>query len=138
MEDRFQSHFARAYIRVLMADLARLKQQPREMTKQFIMRFKQAKIKCFSGLSEVEFIKLAQDGLDYELRKKFERMTFLDLFELSKRATHYESVLKEENQQRTSSYETYYQDLNYEVDLAEFVGNRPFTSDALAMKDTQA
>lgn len=65
-------------------------------------------------------------------------MTFFDLFELSERATRYESILWEENQWRTSSYGTYYQDLNYEVDLEDFVGYRPFTCDTLARKDTQA
>ncbi len=57
------------------------------------MRFKRAKARCLSGLPEVDFVKLAQDGLDFELRKKFEGMTFFNLFELSERATRYESIL---------------------------------------------
>lgn len=52
-------------------------------------------------------------------------------------AIRYESILLEENQRCNFSYRTYYQDPNYEVDLAEFVGNRPFTCDALARKDIQ-
>lgn len=108
------------------------------MAEQFIMQFKQAKSKCFSGLSEVEFVKLARDGLNFELRKNSERMTFFDLFKLSARAAWYENILREENQWSTFSYGTYYQDPNYEVDLTEFVGNWPFTCNALARKDTQA
>lgn len=71
MEDKFQSHFARADIGVSMGDLAKLMQQPREMAEQFIVRFKRAKAKCLSGLPEVKFVKLAQDRLDFEFRKKF-------------------------------------------------------------------
>lgn len=53
------------------------------MAKQFIMQFKQVKSRCLSSLPEVTFINLAQDGLNFEFRKKFEGMTFFNLFELS-------------------------------------------------------
>lgn len=99
------------------------------------MRFKRAKSRCLSGLPEVELVKLAQDGLDFKLTKKFEGMTFFDLFELSERATRYENILQEDNQCRNLSYGTYYQDPNYEVSVAEFVGNKPFTCEALSKKD---
>jgi hypothetical protein len=46
-------------------------------------------------------------------------VTFIDLFELSERASRFEGLLKEENQRRNSSYGTNYQDLNYEIDLVE-------------------
>lgn len=64
-------------------------------------------------------------------------MTFFDLFELIEMVTWYESILRKENQQCIASYGTY-QELNYKVDLAKFVGNRPFTCDASARKDSQA
>lgn len=102
------------------------------------MRFKRAKSRCLSGPPKVEFVKLAQDRLDFELRKKFEGMTFFDLFELSERATRYKNILREDNQHQNSLYGTYYQDPNYEVNLVEFAGNRPFTCEALARKDSQA
>lgn len=64
-----------------MANLARLKQQLEEITENFIIRLKRAKSRCLNGLPEVEFVKLSQDGLNFKLRKKFEGMTFFNLFE---------------------------------------------------------
>uniref|UniRef100_A0A2N9GH53 Reverse transcriptase domain-containing protein n=1 Tax=Fagus sylvatica TaxID=28930 RepID=A0A2N9GH53_FAGSY len=72
-------------------------------------------------LPEVGYVKIAIDGLNFELRKKFEGITFIDLFELSERAFRFEGLLKEENQRKNSSYGTYYQDPNYEIDLAEYI-----------------
>jgi hypothetical protein len=134
MEEKFQSHFARSNIEVSMADLARLKQKPDESAEQFIMIFKRIRTRCYMTLPEAEYVKIAIDGLNFELRKKFEGITFVDLFELSERASRFEGLLKEENQRKNSSYGTYYQDPNYEIDLAEYVGRGPFVCDALHKK----
>ena len=84
-----------------MADLARLKQKPDESAEQFIMRFKRIRTRCLTTLLEVEYVKIAIDGLNFELRKKFEGITFIDLFELPERASRFEGLLKEENQRKT-------------------------------------
>jgi hypothetical protein len=86
----------------------------------------------------VEYVKIAIDGLNFELRKKFEGITFIDLFELSERVSRFEGLLKEENQRKIFFYETYYQDPNYEIDLAKCVGQRPFVCEALHKKQIQA
>ena len=138
MEEKFQSHFARSNVGVSMTNLARLKQKHDESTEQFIMRFKRVKTQCLTTLPEVEYIKIAIDSLSFELRKKFEGVTFIDLFELSERAFRFEGLLKEENQRRNSSYGTYYQDPNYEIDLVEYVGQGPFVCEALYKKLIQA
>ena len=122
MEEKFQSHFARSNIGVSMADLVQLKQKPDESAEQFIMRFKRIRTRCHTTLPEAEYIKIAIDDLNFELRKKFEGITFVDLFKLSKRASRLKGLLKEENQRKNSSYGTYYQDPNYKIDLAEYVG----------------
>jgi hypothetical protein len=80
MEEKFKSHFARSNIGVSMVDLARLKQKPDEFAEQFIMRFKRIKTQCLTMLPEAEYVKIAIDGLNFELRKKFEGITFIDLF----------------------------------------------------------
>jgi hypothetical protein len=85
-------------------------------------------------LPKVEYVKIAIDGLNFELRKKFERITFIDLFELLEKASRFEGLLKEENQRKNSSYGTYYQDPNYEIDLAKYVGQRLFVCEALHKK----
>ena len=102
------------------------------------MRFKKIRTQCHTNLPEVEYVKIAIDGLNFELRKKFEEITFIDLFELSERASKFEGLLKEENQRKNSSYGTYYQDPNYKIDLAEYVGRGPFVCDALHKKQIQA
>lgn len=83
------------------------------------------------ALPEQEFVTLAQKGLDIELRKKFEGMEKRDFFELSTKVTRYENLLKEEAQRRNSSYGTYYQDPNYEIGIAEKVGEKPITCPSL-------
>ena len=65
-------------------------------------------------------------------------MTFIELFELLERASRFEGLLKEENQRRNSSYGTYYQEPNYEIDLVEYVGQSPFVCEALYKKQIQA
>jgi hypothetical protein len=102
------------------------------------MRFKMIRTRCHTTLPEAEYVKIAIDGLNFELRKKFEGITFVVLFELSERASRFEGLLKEENQRKNSSYGTYYQDPNYEIDLAEYVGRGPFVCDALHKKQSQA
>ena len=89
-------------------------------------------------MPETEYIKIAINGLSFELRKKFEAITFIDLFELSERAFRFEGLSKEENQRKNSSYGTYYQDPNYEIDLAEYIGQGPFVCEALYKKQIQA
>ncbi|GKV13734.1 hypothetical protein SLEP1_g24718 [Rubroshorea leprosula] len=61
----------------------RSQERPRETSEAFLARFQKAKLKCRVALPKQEFVKLAQNGLDIELRKKFEGMEFCDFFELS-------------------------------------------------------
>jgi hypothetical protein len=94
MEEKFQSHFARSNIGVSMADLAQLKQKPDESAEQFIMRFKRIRTRCHTTLPEAKYVKIAIDGLHFELRNKFEGIMFINLFELLERASRFEGLLK--------------------------------------------
>lgn len=78
-------------------------------------------------------MKLAQDGLDYELKKKFEGMKFRDLFDLSTRATRYEAILQEGQNIKHQALGTYYQDIegDIEVDVAQVIGKNPIVCDTL-------
>jgi hypothetical protein len=122
MEEKFLNHFARTDLGISMADLARLKQELGETADQFIMRFKRTRLRCQTQLPESEHIRFAVNGLNFELRKKFEGVNFYDLFDLADKATRYEGLLREENQRRNTSIGAYYQDPNFEVDVAEFIG----------------
>ena len=50
-----------------------------------------ARAKYWARIPDKKFIMIAQQGLELELRKKFERMKFKDIYELGVRASRYES-----------------------------------------------
>ena len=52
---------------------------------------------CKIFLPEIEYVKIAQRGLDIELRKKFQGIEFRDFYELSAKVAEYEELLREEN-----------------------------------------
>ena len=64
--------------------------------------------RCKIFLPETEYMKMAQRGLDIELRKKFQGMEFRDLYELSAKVAEYEELLREENYRRKATIGTYY------------------------------
>ncbi len=74
-----------------MIDLAKLRQENAEIVEKFIMRFKRGRLRCQTPLLETEYIKFAVGGLNFELRKK----NFYYLFDLSDKASRYESLLRE-------------------------------------------
>ena len=91
-----------------MVDLSKFKQRQGESVEQYIDRFKKVKTRYHVYMPEIKVIRLAQNGLDFELRKKFDGMMFRDLFELSSRATSCEAILREEQQRNAASLGTYY------------------------------
>ena len=72
-------------------------------------------------LPEPEFVKLAQNGLEFRLRKKFDAIEFRDLVELTAQVSRYEALLEEESERNSSSLNTYYKDPNYEIETAEII-----------------
>lgn len=88
----------------------------------FVDRFKKMKNRCKVFLPETEFVKMAQKGLDFELRKKFQGMEFRDFFELAAKVAEYEELLREESYKKKTTMGTYYQDVE-EIALAEIRSN---------------
>ncbi|GKV51959.1 hypothetical protein SLEP1_g58572 [Rubroshorea leprosula] len=125
MEDLFHIQFYRSEPEVSMANLSRLVQRLGETSEAFISRFWKAILKCRVALPEQEFVKLAQNGLEIELRKKFEGMEFRDFFELSYKVARYENLLQDDTQRKFASYGTYYGDANFDLDVAEVVADKP-------------
>ncbi|GKV33998.1 hypothetical protein SLEP1_g42429 [Rubroshorea leprosula] len=125
MEDLFHTQFYCCEPEVSMADLLRLAQKPGESSEAFLARFRRARLKCRVALPEQEFVKLAQNGLDIELQKKFEGMEFQDFYELSYKVARYENLLKEDVQKKVASHGTYYSDPNFDHDVAEVVTDKP-------------
>ncbi|GKV04390.1 hypothetical protein SLEP1_g16548 [Rubroshorea leprosula] len=125
IEDLFHTQFYRCGPEVSMVDLSRLAQKPGELSEAFLARFLRARLKCRVALPEQEFVKLAQNGLDIELRKKFEGMEFRDFYELSYKVARYENLLKEDVQKKAASHGIYYSDPNFDLDVAEVVTDKP-------------
>ena len=65
--------------------LSRVTQRNGVTTDLFIFRFKKMRNKCKIHLPKIEYVKMAQRGLDIELRKKFQGMKFKDFYELATR-----------------------------------------------------
>ena len=63
----------------------------------FISWFKKVSNRCKIHLPETKYVKMAQRGLDIELRKKFQGMEFRDFYELATKVIEYKELLKEES-----------------------------------------
>ncbi|CAI0374579.1 unnamed protein product [Linum tenue] len=149
MEQIFHAQFYRSEREVSMADLARMRQEPGESLEHFLTNFKNARNRCFVNLTEREFVKLAQGGLSFELRKKFQDREFSDLFQLMSCAVRYESLLQEEENRRSASRGQYFPNIGYpvnhigqeanevEVDLAELTPGKPYVCALLAKMDNE-
>ena len=63
---------------------------------------------CKIFFPESEYVKMAQRGLDIELRKNFQGIEFKDFYKLAVKVTKYEELLKKENQRRKNAMGTYF------------------------------
>ena len=108
MERQFHTQFFRTEPEVCIAELSRVTQRAGESADLFIARFKRMRNRCKIMLPEGEYIKMAQRGLDIELRKKFQGMEFCDFYELAAKVSEYEELLREENQRKKASMGTYF------------------------------
>ena len=73
-------------------------------------------------LLETKYVKMAQRGLEIELRKKFQGMEFRDFYELAAKVTEYEKLLREESKRRKTSIGSYCQEMNYEeISIADLL-----------------
>lgn len=109
----FHQQSYRVEPKVTVANLARLCQLPDEGVETFLSRFKTARFKCKIPLPEKEYVRLATNCLNFELKKRFHSTRYRDLFELFAKATRYEKILKEEQDRGTASTGTYYRDPNF-------------------------
>ena len=66
-----------------MADLSRVHQLSGEPVEDYTRRFRKLKFRCKVIIPEIEFVKMATRGMNFEFRKKFKGMEFRDLYELA-------------------------------------------------------
>ncbi|XP_021810941.1 uncharacterized protein LOC110754209 [Prunus avium] len=147
MERIFQEHFYQTNREITVAELARMNQAPDESPRDYLQRFKTCGNWCRTNLPEREFVKMAEEGLEFEYRKKFQGIEFRDMHDLINKVDRYASLLKEEMQKKTASKGTYYRNpiVSYaeadgfaeaesdevEVSLAEVSIEKPFVCKGL-------
>ena len=76
MERQFHTQFFKAELKVCIAELSRATQINGEIADLFISRIKKMRNICNIHILETKYVKMAQRGLDIELRKKFKGIEF--------------------------------------------------------------
>ncbi|CAL2238308.1 unnamed protein product [Prunus armeniaca] len=103
MERIFHEHFYQTNREITVAELARMSQASDESPRDYLQWFKTCRNWCRMNLPEREFVKNAEEGLEFEYRKKFQGIEFQDMHDLINKVDRYTSLLKEEVQKRTAS-----------------------------------
>ncbi|CAL2277244.1 unnamed protein product [Prunus armeniaca] len=135
MERIFHKHFYQTNREITVAELARMSQASDESPRDYLQRFKTCRNWCRMNLPEREFVKMAEEGLEFEYRKKFKGIEFQDMHDLINKVDRYASLLKEEVKKRTASKGTYYR--NPVVSYAEADGPTEAESDKVEMSSVE-
>ncbi|KAM1543566.1 hypothetical protein ACFX1Z_013207 [Malus domestica] len=94
--EKFHKQFYRSGMEMSISSLARTSQASDESPMDYLTRFKSAKNWCRVLLPEVEFVRLALNGLNVEYKNKFLRANFRDMYELAQHVEQYDYLLREE------------------------------------------
>ncbi|XP_021831891.1 uncharacterized protein LOC110771847 [Prunus avium] len=92
-------------------------------------------IRDWSDMERREFVKMAEEGLEFEYRKKFQGIEFRDMHDLTNKVDRYASLLKEEMQKKTASKGTYYR--NPIISYAEADGSAEAEGDEVEMSSAE-
>ena len=125
-----------------VSSLARMAQDSEESPMDYLTRFKSARNWCRVPLPEVEFVRLALNGLDVEYKKKFLGANFRDMYELAQHVEQYDYLLREEKAFKPPSRGTIYKNptVSYasaepeeyaSINAAEIVIDKPYICKAL-------
>ncbi|XP_021822265.1 uncharacterized protein LOC110763735 [Prunus avium] len=104
----FHEHFYQTNQEITVAELARMSQASDETPRDYLQRFKTCRNWCRINLPKREFVQMAEEGLEFEYRKKFQGIEFRDMHDLTNKVDRYASLLKEEMQKKTATKGTYY------------------------------
>ncbi|KAM1395390.1 hypothetical protein FF2_030850 [Malus domestica] len=145
--EKFHEQFYRPGMEMSVSSLARMAQASDESPMDYLTRFKSARNWCRVPLPEVEFVRLALNGLDVEYKKKFLGVNFRDMYELAQHVEQYDYLLREEKTSKTPTRGTIYKNptVNYastedecvSVDAAEIVIDKPYICKALTQVDSR-
>ena len=87
MERQFHTRFFKVEPEIFIIELSRVTQRVGELAESFITHFKRMRNMSKIHLPKTKYVKIAQRGLDIELRKKFQDMEFRDFYELVAKVT---------------------------------------------------
>ncbi|CAL9024361.1 unnamed protein product, partial [Prunus brigantina] len=135
MERTFHEHFYQTNREITVAELVRMSQATDESPRDYLQRFKTCRNWCRTNLPEREFVKMAEEGLEFEYRKKFQGIEFRDMHDLISKVDRYASLLKEEVQKKAASKGTYYR--NPVVSYAKADGPTEAESDEVDMSSAE-
>ncbi|KAM1455459.1 hypothetical protein ACFXTO_004823 [Malus domestica] len=145
--EKFHKQFYRPGMEMSISSLARMAQASDESPMDYLTRFKSARNWCRVPLPEVEFVRLALNGLDVEYKKKFLGANFRDMYELAQHVEQYDYLLREEKTSKAPTRGTIYKNptVNYasaedecvSVDTAEIVIDKPYVCKALTQVDSR-
>ncbi|CAL8993008.1 unnamed protein product, partial [Prunus brigantina] len=135
MESTFHEHFYQTNREITFAELARMSQATEESPRDHLQRFKTCRNWCRTNLPEREFIKMVEEGLEFEYRKKFQGIELRDMHDLINKVDRYASLLKEEVQKKAASKGTYYR--NPIVSYAEADGPAEAEKDEVDMSSAE-
>ncbi|KAM2482124.1 hypothetical protein ACFX1W_039930 [Malus domestica] len=145
--EKFHEQFYRPGIEMSVSSLARMAQASDESPMDYLTRFKSARNWCRVPLPEVEFVRLALNGLDVEYKKKLLGENFRDMYELAQHVEQYDYLLREEKTSKAPTRGTIYKNptVNYastedeyvSVDAAEIVIDKLYVCKALTQVDSR-
>ncbi|XP_068319682.1 uncharacterized protein [Pyrus communis] len=143
--EQFHEQFYRPGMEMSVSSLARMAQASDESPMEYLTRFKSARNWCRVPLPEVEFVRIALNGLDVEYKKKFLGANIRDMYELAQHVKQHDYLFREEKISNSPSRGTIYKNptVNYalaesedpqyaSVNAAEIVIDKPYVCKALA------
>ncbi|CAL9005415.1 unnamed protein product, partial [Prunus brigantina] len=129
MERTFHEHFYQTNREITVAELARMSRATDESPRDYPQRFKTCRNWCRTNLPEREFVKMAEEGLE------FQGIELRDMHDLINKVDRYASLLKEEVQKKAASKGTYYR--NPVISYAEADGPTEVENDEVDMSSAE-
>ncbi|XP_016200173.1 uncharacterized protein LOC107641180 [Arachis ipaensis] len=97
LETAFHAQFYRGELNVTVTDLVVLERKDGENIDDYMIRFKNARSRCYVSLPESEVVKIAVMGLGFYMRRKLLNVHIPDLARLAERVRQ-EEILKKEKE----------------------------------------
>jgi hypothetical protein len=98
LETQFHDQFYRGEVSIAIADLSSIKSYLNESIDDYLSRFRKLKSRCPTPIPEVELVKMAVRGLDYQVKKKVLNHHIIDMAQLADRVRRVENLYAEKAQ----------------------------------------